>query len=339
MGKDGNASIFNISYTTFLLVGFPALQEGRSLLVFPLAFLYATIISANALVIHTVVAQRNLHQPMYVLIALLLAVNICAATAVMPKMLEGFVHYANPISLRACLVQMFFIYFTLLLDYNLLLAMALDRYVAICHPLRYTDLMTSRLLSLLAIFALTRSLGVAVPLVVLTAQAQFCRTAVIRHFTCEYIALLSIACGDLTFNNRLGLAMRLVTVTFDLALLGTSYTRIIYAAFRISSGGARSKALHTCGSHLLVILTIYLSGLSTSIVFRVAKTVSQDVQNLLSAIYLLLPGALNPLIYGVRTKEIRQHVEKILCKKKSLQEVGEQPKRLQSVRVDRKSPG
>ncbi|XP_057605387.1 olfactory receptor 52L1-like [Hippopotamus amphibius kiboko] len=339
MREDGNTSTFNISYTNFFLVGFPGLREWRPLLVLPLTFLYVTIVSANALVIHTVAVQRSLHQPMYVLIALLLAVNICAATAVMPKMLEGFVHYANPIPLHGCLAQMFFIYFTLLLDYNLLLVMALDRYMAICHPLHYSDLMTSRLLGVLAFFALTRSLGVAVPLVMLTARARFCQTAVIRHFTCEYIALLSIACGDLTFNNQLGLAMRLVTVTFDLALLGTSYTRIIYAAFRISSGGARAKALHTCGSHLLVILTIYLSGLSTSIVFRVAKTVSQDVQNLLSAIYLLLPGALNPVIYGVRTREIRQHVEKMLCGKELSQEVREKPKRLQNMRVKGKLPG
>uniref|UniRef100_A0A8C9D7J6 Olfactory receptor n=1 Tax=Panthera leo TaxID=9689 RepID=A0A8C9D7J6_PANLE len=291
MGEDGDTSAFNISYTNFFLVGFPGLREWRRLLVLPLTFLYVTIISANVLVIHTVVAQRSLHQPMYMLIALLLAVNICTATAVMPKMLEGFVHYANPMSLHGCLDQMFCIYFTLL-DYNLLLAMALDRYVAICHPLCYTDLITSHLLGVLAILALTRSLEVAVPLVVLTSRAQFCQTMVIRHFACEYIALLSIACGDLTFNNGLGLTMRLVTMTLDLALRGNSYTRIIYAAFRISSGRARAKALHTCGSHLL--------------------TVSPDVQNLLSAIYMLLPGSLNPIIYGVQTREIRQHVEKIL---------------------------
>ncbi|EHB05882.1 Olfactory receptor 52B4 [Heterocephalus glaber] len=169
MDQDGNTSIFSISYTNFLLVGFPGLQEEWPFLVLPLTFLCVTIISANALVIHTVVAQQNLHGPMYIFIALLLAVNICAATAVMPKMLEGFVHYANPVSLHGCLTQMFFIYFTFLLDYNLLLAMALDHYVAICHPLHCSDLMTSHLLNLLAIFALTWSLGVAVPLVVLTA--------------------------------------------------------------------------------------------------------------------------------------------------------------------------
>ncbi|KAI4580981.1 hypothetical protein MJG53_010523 [Ovis ammon polii x Ovis aries] len=265
MDEDRNTSTFNISYTNFFLVGFPGLSEWRPFLVLPLTFLYVSIISANALVIHTVAAQRSLHQPI--------------------------------------------------------------------------DLMTSRLLGVLAFFALTRSLGVAVPLVVLTSRAQFCRTAVIRHFTCEYIALLSIACGDLTFNNHLGLAMRLATVSFDLALLGTSYTRIIYAAFQISSGGARAKALHTCGSHLLVILTIYLSGLSTSIVFRVAKTVSQDVQNLLSAIYLLLPGTLNPVIYGVRTREVRQHIEKMLCGKELAREAREKPERLQNMRVKGKLPG
>ncbi|KAK2100889.1 hypothetical protein P7K49_022237 [Saguinus oedipus] len=118
----------------------------------------------------------------------------------MPKMQEGFVHYANPVTLHGCLAQMFFIYFTFLLNYNLLLAMTLDYYMAICHPLHYSDLMTCQLLGLLAILALTRSLGVAVSLLLLTAKAQFCRTAVIQHFTCEYTALLSTACGDLTFN-------------------------------------------------------------------------------------------------------------------------------------------
>ncbi|GAB5577445.1 olfactory receptor 52L1-like [Prionailurus iriomotensis] len=312
MGEDGDTSAFNISYTNFFLVGFPGLREWQPLLVLPLTFLYVTIISANILVIHTVVAQRSLHQPMYMLIALLLAVNICAATAVMPKMLEGFVHYANPMSLHGCLDQMFFIYFTLL-DYNILLAMALDRYVAICHPLHYTDLITSRLLGVLAILALTRSLEVAVPLVVLTSRGRFCQTMVIRHFACEYIALLSIACGDLTFNNGLGLTMRLVTVTLDLALLGTSYTRIIYAAFWISSGRARAKALHTCGSHLLVILStlwsLHLHCLPSS-------------QNCVSR---CPEPAQCHLLATPKTRETRQHVEKMLYGNKSAQEVGEKP--------------
>lgn len=171
MGKDGNSSTFNISYTNFFLGGFSGLRQWRPLLVLPLTFPYVTIVSANALIIHTVAAQQSLHQPMYMLIALLLAVNICTATAVIPKMLEGFVHYVNPILLHGCLAQMFFIYFTLLLDYNLLLAMALDCLVAMCHPHCYSDLMTSRLLGVLAFFALTWSLGVAVPLVVLTSRA------------------------------------------------------------------------------------------------------------------------------------------------------------------------
>ncbi|XP_003764772.1 olfactory receptor 52Z1-like [Sarcophilus harrisii] len=339
MDKYENATPSNISYRDFFLVGFPGLRERRWLLVLPASCLYALILASNALIVSTVATQRSLHQPMYVLISLLLAVNVCAATAVLPPMLPGFLRSAKPVSLERCLTQMFFIYFTLLLDYNLLLAMALDRYVAICHPLRYADLVTSRLLGPLAAAALSRSLAVAVPLVVLTSRARFCRTAVIRHFACEYIALLSIACGDLTFNNRLGLALRLLTVTFDLSLLAASYSRIIYAAFQISSGGARAKALHTCGSHLLVIFTVYLSGLSTSIVFRFAKSVSQDVQNLLSAIYLLLPGALNPIIYGVRTREIRQHVERLLWGREPMPVTKDPSKRLPKTQPERRLPG
>ncbi|KAG8522941.1 LOW QUALITY PROTEIN: Olfactory receptor 52K1, partial [Galemys pyrenaicus] len=284
--------------------------------------LYMTIIFANTLIICTVTAPGILHQSMYMLITLLLAINICTAIVVMPKMLEDFVPFTSPISWQGCLAQIFFTYFTLLLDYNLFQAIALAHYAAICHPLGYTDLMTSsHLLGIPAILALT--------------WTQVCWTAVIRHFTCEYTALLNITCRDFTFNNPLNLAMWLITVPFDLTLLESSYTCIIYAAFQISSEGAQVKALNTCGSHLLVILNIYLSGLSTSIVFQ---TVSQNVKNLLSGIYLLLPGALNPLIYGVRTRKIWQHAEKILCGKEATQEAGEKTRRLQNLTVEGKSP-
>ena len=102
----------------------------------PFLSIYLVIVSVNALVIHTVVAQRSLHQPMYLLIALLLAVNICAATTVVPAMLLSFSSRFSRISLARCLVQMFCIYFLIVFDCNILLVMALDRYVAICYPLR-----------------------------------------------------------------------------------------------------------------------------------------------------------------------------------------------------------
>uniref|UniRef100_A0A8C0NWT5 Olfactory receptor n=1 Tax=Canis lupus familiaris TaxID=9615 RepID=A0A8C0NWT5_CANLF len=285
----------NVSYSSFLLVGFPGLQESRALLVLPFLSLYLVIVSANALVIHTVVAQRSLHQPMYLLIALLLAVNICVATTVLPTMMFSFSTYFNHISLPRCLLQMFCIYFLIVFDCNILLVMALDRYVAICYPLRYPKLVTAHTC-------------IVAPVVGLASQVRFCRSHIIHHFACEHMALMKLSCGDISLNKTVGLTVRIFNRVLDMLLLGASYSRIIHAAFRISSGRARSKALNTCGSHLLVIFTVYSSTMFSSIVYRVARAASQDVHNLLSAFYLLLPCLVNPFIYGARTKEIRQHL-------------------------------
>ncbi|XP_028373295.1 olfactory receptor 52K1-like [Phyllostomus discolor] len=298
----------NLSYTSFLLVGFPGLQETRILLVLPFLSLYLVIVFANALVIYTVVAQRSLHQPMYLLIALLLAVNICATTTVVPVMLFSFSTRFNRISLAHCLVQMFCIYFLIAFDCNILLVMALDRYVAICNPLRYPEIVTGQLLAGLVGVAVARSTGIVAPVVGLASRVRFCRSDVIHHFACEHMALMKLSCGDVSINKTVGLTIRIFNRVLDMLLLGASYSRIIHAAFRISSGRARSKALNTCGSHLLVIFTVYSSTLSSSVVYRVAHAASQDVHNLLSAFYLLLPCLVNPIIYGAKTKEIRQHL-------------------------------
>ncbi|XP_004708960.1 olfactory receptor 52K1-like [Echinops telfairi] len=301
----------NVSYTSFLLVGFPGLQEARRLLVLPFLGLYLVIISVNALIIHTVATQRSLHQPMYALIALLLAVNICTATTVVPTMLLSLSAHFNRISLAHCLVQMFCIYFFVIFDCNILLVMALDRYVAICYPLRYPEIVTAHLLTGLVGMSAAWSTCNVTPVVFLASQVRFCRSDVIRHFACEHMALMKLSCGDISLNKTVGLTLRILNRVLDLLLLSASYSRIIHAAFRISSAGARSKALNTCGSHLLVIFTVYFFTITSSIVYRVARTASQDVHNLLSAFYLLLPCLINPIIYGARIKEIRQHLVRL----------------------------
>ncbi|XP_049748994.1 olfactory receptor 52K1-like [Elephas maximus indicus] len=304
----------SLSYTSFLLVGFPGLQESRTLLVLPFLSLYLVIISANALVIYTVAAQQRLHQPMYALIALLLAVNICAATTVVPAMVFSFSNHFNRISLPRCLFQMFCIYFLIAFDCSILLVMALDRYVAICCPLRYPEIITTPLLTGLVGVAAARSTCIVAPVVGLASRVHFCRSNVIYHFACEHMALMKLSCGDISLNKTVGLAVRIFNRVLDMVLLGASYSHIIHAAFRISSAGARSKALNTCSSHLLVIFTVYSSTMSSSIVYRVARTTSQDVHNLLSAFYLLLPCLVNPIIYGAKTKEIRQHLPRLFLR-------------------------
>uniref|UniRef100_A0A670IDY6 Olfactory receptor n=1 Tax=Podarcis muralis TaxID=64176 RepID=A0A670IDY6_PODMU len=307
-GGDQNGTA-NVSYTDFLLLAFPGLQESRYLLAIPFFCLYLIIVAGNSILIHT--AEESLHSPMCLLIALLLAVNICGTATILPKMLLSFLLRASRISLAECLVQMFFLYFTSVLDCSVLLMMALDRYVAICHPLRYADIMTTRLLVLLTLASMLRSLFVVSPVVILASRVSFCRSDVISHFACEHMALMRLSCSDISINKAVGMAMRCVDVILDFSILLASYSQIVRTALKIASGNVRHKAFHTCGTHLIVLFVSYSSRLSSSIVFRLAKSASQDVHNLISAVYLLFPWAVHPVIYGVRTKEIRESLRKL----------------------------
>ncbi|XP_013797500.2 olfactory receptor 52K1-like [Apteryx mantelli] len=308
-------ALASTSHAEFLLVGFPGVQESRFLLFIPFFCLYLLIITANSILIHTVRVEESLHSPMYVLITLLLTANLCTSSTFVPRMLLGFLFDLSHISLAGCLLQMFFLYFFIMLDCNILLLMALDRYVAICNPLRYTDIMTGKYLAKLSLAAVLRSISFVSPVVILASKVRFCHSNVIKHFVCEHMALMSLSCGDISRNKIVGLAMRVITIIFDLGFLLTSYCMIIHTALKIASANIWNKALHTCGTHLMVILTTYFSSLLSSIVYRMGKSVSEDVHNLISMTYLLLPCVINPIIYGIRTKEIREHLLKLLKKR------------------------
>ncbi|KAM6446459.1 olfactory receptor 52K1-like [Liasis olivaceus] len=305
----------NASYTEFLLLAFPGFQGARYLLAIPCFCLYAIILVGNSILIYTVKVEESIHTPMCLLIALLFLFNICGATVIFPQMILSFLLRASHISLTLCLTQMFFLYFVLMLDCNILLIMALDRYVAICHPLRYVDIVTKKLLVVLTLVALARSMALVSPVVILASQVRFCRSNIIGHFVCEHMALMKLSCGDTSRNRVVGLVARSITFVFDFSVLLGSYSRIIHVALRITSGHLWRKAFHTCGTHLMVTLIIYSCSLISSIVYRQAKSASQDVHNFISAVYLFLPWIVNPIIYGIRTKEIRDNVLKLFQRK------------------------
>ncbi|KAM4045576.1 olfactory receptor 52K1-like [Anomaloglossus baeobatrachus] len=302
----------NSTAREFILLGFPGFLQSQHLLFIWFLLIYVVILVTNSLIIHTVRTESSLHAPMYVLISMLSAVNICSTSTIVPKMLLGFLFHQNRVSLVECLVQMFFIYFTIMLDCNILLMMALDRYIAICKPLRYPSIMTRQTLVVLTIAAVVRGVSIVSPVIILASQLDYCHSNIIRHFACEHMALLSLACGNVTKNKLVGLSLRVFSTALDLSFLCTSYGSIMRAALTISTGAQRHKSLHTCGTHVLVILIVYFSRLSSSIVYRASRTVSQDTHNLLSAIYLLIPALVNPLIYGLRTTEIRHRLLKVV---------------------------
>ncbi|KAM9300305.1 LOW QUALITY PROTEIN: olfactory receptor 52K1-like [Morus bassanus] len=284
-------------------------MEGEGLLLLiPFFLLYLLIVTANSILTYTVGVEEDLHSPTHSPIALLLTVSPCSSSTFVPKMLLGFLFHLSHISLRGgCVAQIFFPYFFIALDCNTLLRM--DRNVAICNPLHYTDIMTRKYPSRLPLAAIARKPFVS-PVVILASKVHLCHSNVVKHFLCEQTALVSLSRGD-TSRNNVELATRAITVVFDLGFLLTSYCRIIHTALKIASGKAQHKACCTSATHLVAVL---VTDLPSSTVYQMGKSVSEDVHNLISVTYLLLLCGINPIICGVRTKEIREHLLKLLKK-------------------------
>ncbi|XP_072254651.1 olfactory receptor 52E8-like [Pyxicephalus adspersus] len=297
-------------YSEFVLLGFPGIIKYRRLLVVPFLFIYVIILSGNLLIMHRVFIEPSLHSPMYSLMSLLFAVNISSTTAILPKFLLGLSFDLNEITVSGCLGQMFYIYFMAVFESGVILSMALDRFIAICRPLRYNEIMTTRLLLQLFVIGVGRSALLVSPTVILTSRVHFCRSNVIQNFVCENMGILSLACGDVSKQEAVGLMVRILVAVIDVSLLLLSYSCIIYTAMKIVVGKARHKALHTCGAHLTVAMIVHLSALLSSIVYRMSTQISYDIQNLFNAIYLMIPASLNPFIYGLGVREIRRCLTK-----------------------------
>ncbi|KAM9321030.1 olfactory receptor 52P1-like [Gastrophryne carolinensis] len=186
------------------------------------------------------------------------------------------------------------------LEIDVLILMALDRYVAICIPLHYHDIMTSRFLVKASVFCLVKSSSVISSATIVASKINFCSSNIIRHFACENMVLLKLACGDISRTQLLGLMVRVLVTCLIIVLLIISSARIFYTAMKIAAGKARYKTLNTCGTHLLVVVLNYTCGLYADVSYRLS--VSVGILNLNSAIYYLLPSTLHPFIYGFRVK-------------------------------------
>ncbi|KAM5126105.1 olfactory receptor 52K1-like [Mantella aurantiaca] len=299
-----------IFYTEFVLFGFPGIIRSRKLLIIPFLFIYVTILAGNILIIYQIFIEPKLHSPMYFFISLLFAANISCTTTVLPKFLLGLSLDMNQISRVGCLVQMFFIYFFGVIESGVILMMALDRFIAICRPLRYNDIMTKGLVVQLVLLAIAQGLLLILPIIILASKVHLCRSNIILNFVCENMGLLSLACDDISKVHVVGLMSKIFCTLLNFGLLVVSYSCILYTTMKIIVGKARLKALHTCITHLAVAMLIYICSLLTSIVYRMRTHISYDTKNLFNAIYLMLPAFANPFIYGVGVKEIRQGLAK-----------------------------
>ncbi|KAM4742002.1 olfactory receptor 52E8 [Anableps anableps] len=297
----------NVSHTSFQFRCFPELQEQRWILALLFFFCFLSVLLGNSVLVYVIRRVEHLHSPMYFLICMLCLVDILLVTTILPNMFLNLLFNWNHISLAGCLIQMFFTHFLSSLESTLLLVMALDRYVAICKPLRYTDIMNSSMFLKLLLFMLLRSVSIMSTLVVLAGSLWFCGSNNIQHCYCDHMALVSLACVSRERNHAAGLAVIICFVGVDIPIIFFSYMKILNVVLRAAAASEeRLKALHTCSTHLMVMMCFYLVGTITFLSGSLNIPIARSINTLMGIMYILIPATVNPIIYGVRTKEIRR---------------------------------
>ncbi|XP_041654987.1 olfactory receptor 52K1-like [Cheilinus undulatus] len=298
------------SHQHFILNGFSELGALRPILFVPFFLMLLLSLLANSLLLYVIVSQRSLHSPMYILIAGMACVDLSLPLFFCPKMLLSFLFDWRGISLIGCLVQMHFIHFVGAFQSTLLVWMALDRYFAICSPLYYHERMALPGFLKFVVPVLFRNFFLNTLMVSLVGKLPFCVGNVMNHCFCEHMALVGLACGSTTTNNLVGLLTAFLIPVADFVFITASYAVIFCSVLTSGKGGV--KALHTCVTHIVVITVSLTIALVAFLSYRIRNGLPAAVRVFFSTMYLLFPSCFNPIIYGIRTSEIRQHIVRML---------------------------
>ncbi|XP_036115424.1 olfactory receptor 52B4-like [Molossus molossus] len=305
----------SVSHTVFHLLGIPGLEDQHMWISIPFFISYVMTLFGNSLLIFIILTKSSLHEAMYLFLCMLAGTDIVLSTCTVPQALGIFWFHAEEISLDRCITQVFFLTSTFMTESGILLVMAFDRYIAICYPLRYTAILTHALIGKIGVTIFLRSFGTVFPIIFLLKRLTFCRSNILPHTVCEHIGLAKFSCDDIRINIWYGFFLLLSTIALDVCLICVSYILILRAVFRIPSRDARSKALNTCGSHVCIIILFYGPGIFSVLTQRFGHHISPSVHILLAHICIMIPPMLNPIIYGIKTKEIRGQMIHILFSK------------------------
>ncbi|XP_075758450.1 olfactory receptor 52M1-like [Pelodiscus sinensis] len=266
--------------------------------------MYAIALLGNSTILFIVKTEPSLHEPMYYFVCMLATSDLVLNTSILPKLLSIFWFNSREIDFSACFTQMYLVLCFSVIESGIFVAMALDRYVAICHPLRHSTILTSPIVAKIGLAVVLRGAVITLPFLILARQWPYCRTNLIPHPFCAHIAVVSLACGDTRASNYYGLFVLFCVNGLDVTFITISYTQILRAIFRLPTKDARLKTFGTCTSHLCAIVAFYIPGLFLSLLQRFAQNVPLHFHVLFSSMCLLMPNMLNPIIFGMRTKQV-----------------------------------
>ncbi|XP_036756342.2 olfactory receptor 2M4 [Manis pentadactyla] len=276
--------------------------------------IFSVAFMGNIAMILLIYLDTQLHSPMYFLLSQLSLMDLMLICTTVPKIAFSYLLGRKSISLAGCGAQIFFYVSLLGAECFLLAVMAYDRYVAICHPLRYTILMNQKLCVLMTVASWI--LGALDGIIVLAAilSFSFCSSLEIHHFFCDVAALLPLSCTDTSAFERLLFICCVVMLIIPVSVIIGSYSRVLRAVIHMGSVESRRKAFTTCSSHLSVVGLYY--GAAMFMYMRPASLHTPGQDKMVSAFYTILTPMLNPLIYSLRNKEVSSGFQKLLRKGK-----------------------
>lgn len=299
------------SPTSFLLLGFSTAYKAQVPLCMGFSLIYLVTVLGNLLVMTLVWLDAYLQSPMYYFLGHLSFLDICYSSVTLPKILRDSFSPQKTISLGGCITQIYFFLCFGGSECVLLAAMAYDRYVAICHPLHYTALMSKKICRCLVAASWLSGSFSSLIQALLTAHLHFCESSVINHLFCEIPFLLEVSCSPNTLLNKAVSYALTVTIAVGSFLITlSSYVRILQAV--LQKGAGRQKAFATCTSHLIVVSLFFGTGAVTYLIPRSSS--SKEMNKILALLYAIVTPMLNPIIYSLRNNEFQGAIRKALCR-------------------------
>ncbi|XP_074083847.1 putative olfactory receptor 5AK3 [Macrotis lagotis] len=297
--------------TEFILLGFAVRQEVQYILFLVFLVIYITSLLGNVGMILLIKCDARLHTPMYFFLQNLAFVDLCYTSAITPKMLVNFLVSDKSISFSGCVIQLYVYGIFATIECYLLAAMAIDRYVAICNPLRYPIVMSQKACIQLVTGSYVMGSLNATTHTAFLFSLSFCNSNTINHFFCDVPPILALSCSNIDVNVMLLIIFVGFNLVSTLLVVFFSYVYILAAILRMTSAAGRHKAFSTCASHLTTVTIFY--GTLSYMYLQPSSSESQENDKVASVFYGIVIPMLNPLIYSLRNKEVKEAV-KVLIK-------------------------
>ncbi|GAB5579905.1 olfactory receptor 13C7-like [Prionailurus iriomotensis] len=307
----------------FILLGLSAHPKLEKTFFVLILLMYLVILLGNGVLILVTVSVSRLHTPMYFFLGNLSFLDICYTTSSVPLILDSFLTPRKTVPFSACAVQMFLSFAMGATECVLLGMMAFDRYMAICNPLRYPVVMSKAVYVPMAASSWAAGSTTAMVQTSLAMRLPFCGDNVINHFTCEILAVLKLACADISINVISMAVANVIFLGVPVLFIFISYIFILTTILRIPSAEGRKKAFSTCSAHLTVVVVFY-----GTILFMYGKPKSKDPlgadkqdlsDKLISLFYGVVTPMLNPIIYSLRNKDVKAAVRNLVFQKHFIQ--------------------